>query len=549
MSTEPADSGGRRGSAFALPARTSFRFALLIVAVLASSIFVYELLYLVTPRGAALVALDRECISRAISRGPSGSSAYSNALPQADACKLGAERLAGLWTLAGIGMLALVAGGIYCAQPWWYRRRMHLVTLTSTSAAPLMIHLERLRRQAGTGPVVWLLQPSNFRMSAFTFGTFRRRFVAVSGGAAVISARQPAAFDAVILHELAHIRNRDVNQTYLAIAIWRAFVAAALLPLVGLLVFSQYPVPVLGVSWRVAVLALTVYLLRNSILRSREFDADARVQDFDPDTMLGTVLVGLPTRGRRFWHIGWSHPSGRARASALLDPEPLYRCGFWDGLAIGLITAVGAAATNNVIPHLITGLFNGILVSTSIFALFCGPAVAVAIWRKQFLAPEMVTPRGWAVGWGLGIGLAVGPVVELSAVLDPGLAPDSLRPAAIGVLAAWIGLISLVFLSFPVWTGYWADAWQQRAGGTTPRVPARSGLVVASAAACIVLAISVWFLFRYASFVELYNSVTKSMLAQTWTFTGFYFAQRPGTWVVCLVFVAMPLSGLMASCR
>lgn len=52
--------------------------------------------------------------------------------------------------------------------------------------------------------------------------------------------RQPAAFEAVILHELAHIRNKDVNQTYLAIAIWRAFVLAALLPLAGLLTLATY---------------------------------------------------------------------------------------------------------------------------------------------------------------------------------------------------------------------------------------------------------------------------------------------------------------------
>ena len=399
-------------------------------------------------------------------------SAYTKALLQAYACRSGAERVAGLWILAGIGMLALLAGAIYCAQPWWYQRRMYLVILTAEGAPAVLRRLEQLRQRTGTGPVSWLFQPSNRRMSAFAFGRFRRHFVAVSGGAVVMAVRQPAAFDAVILHELAHIRNRDVNQTYLAIAIWRAFVLAALLPLAGLLAFSQVPVSVPRVLWRVAVLTLTVYLLRNSVLRSREFGADARVRELDPDTVLGTVLAGLPPRrGRRVWHLGWSHPSGQERAAALADPEPLYRCGFWDGLAIGLIAAIGAAATQNIVYIPITGSLDGVLISTGLFALFCGPAVAVAIWRKQFLAPETVTPRGWTVGLGLGIGLAVGPVIELSAVLDQGLAPDSLRPAAIGLLAVWIGLVTLTFVSFPVWIGYWADAWQQRSGRTAPRVP------------------------------------------------------------------------------
>jgi hypothetical protein len=73
MSTEPASAipsgelargkpgtagSGGRANAFALPASTSFRFALLIAAVLASCIFVYGLIYSATPPGAALLALD-----------------------------------------------------------------------------------------------------------------------------------------------------------------------------------------------------------------------------------------------------------------------------------------------------------------------------------------------------------------------------------------------------------------------------------------------------------------------------------------------------------
>jgi Zn-dependent protease with chaperone function len=545
-----AGSGGRRANAFALPASTSFRFALLIAAVLASCNFIYALIYSVTPRGTAALALDRACHSRALAHRPSGIDAVTNALQQAYTCRSGAERVAGLWILAGIGMLTLLAGVIYCAQPWWYRRRMHLVSLTGEGALAVMSRLEQLRQQAGSGPVSWLLQPSNHRMSAFAFGRFRRRFVAVSGGAAVTAARQPAAFEAVILHELAHIRNKDVNQTYLAIAIWRAFVLAALLPLAGLLTLSHVPISAPRVLWRVAVLALTVYLLRNSVLRSREFGADARVREFDPDTSLGAVLAGLPPRrGRRIWHLGWSHPSGQARAAALVDPEPLYRCGFWDGLAIGLVAAIGAAAAQNIVYILITDGLDGGLIATGIFALFCGPAVSVAIWRKQFLAPETVTPRGWTVGLGLGIGFAVGPVFELSAAFDQGLAPDSLRPTAIGVFAVWIGLVTLATVSFPVWIGYWADAWQQRSGEVQPRVPARGGLLAASVAACVVLTISLWSLLGYASFVEDFDSTTRLVLARTWTYTGLEFAQQPGIWVVCLVFAAMPVAGLLASRR
>ena len=123
--------------------------------------------------------------------------------------------------------------------------------------------------------------------------------------------RKPAAFDAVILHELAHIKNRDIDQTYLALAIWRAFVVAALLPLAVLLIVTRVLGEPQQLIWRVAVTALIVYSLRNAILRSREFDADARAANSTP----GPRWVrprGPPARtGRRAWHLGWTHPSAR----------------------------------------------------------------------------------------------------------------------------------------------------------------------------------------------------------------------------------------------
>ena len=536
-------SAGTRVSVFALPAKTSFRFALLIVAVLTSSGMVYEAIYFATPRGAALATLIRVCQARALATHPQGYSAYAAALAGARACRAGGERVEGLWALLGIGVLAVLAGAMYWAQPWWYRRHRRLVPLTSQEAPTVIERLEELRGRAGVGPVTWLQQPLNFVPSAFAFGRVRRRIVAVSGGAVVSQARQPAVFDAIVLHELGHIRNRDIDQTYLAVVIWWAFVIAALLPMAGLLISGKLSPPA-PLIWRAVVLALLVYLLRNSILRSREFGADARVAELDPDTSLGQVLAGQPPRrGRRIWHMGWLHPSGRDRAAALLDPAPLYRSGFWDGLAIGLVAAMGAEAGQDLAERFLTPSPGTDLVPAFIFALFSGAALTVAMWRMRLLPGGTATAGDWAVGLGLGIGVAIGPVIALDSALGKGVAPDSLHTGSFIVVAIWVLLITFLFVSFPAWIGRWADAWQQR----ERRVPARGGMMVAAVGTWVVLAIGIGLVLT--NFIWGFDASTKTVLEQTWTFTGYDAARTTSAWVVVLVFIAVPLSGFLVGLR
>ena len=561
MSTELADVPGDRqpgagspaqgrGGAFSLPVSTSFRFALLIAAVAASSFVVYESIYLATPRGPALKSLIDRCKSQALAHHPSGAIAYYNALHQAKVCYSAGYRAEAWWALLGVGVLIVAAGAIFLAQPWWYRRRKHLTEVTAAGAGDLVNRLEQVRQRAGTEPVVWLLQPLNPRLSAFAFGRPRRRFVVISGGTAVAAVRKPAAFDAVVLHELAHIKNRDIDQTYLALAIWRAFVVAALLPLAVLLILSGVGGEPQQQIWRVAVMALIVYALRNAILRAREFDADARVRQLDPQTALGAVLAGLPARtGRRARALGWRHPSGQERAAALLDPAPLYRFGFWDGLAIGLVAALGASvAQNNIVILLSTTAGVWALVPAIIFAALAGPALAVVVWRRRLLAGGADAVTGWAAGLGLGLGLAVGPVLALSVAGSSVLLPDHPSLAAFGALAVWTGLVVLIFAPFPVWIGHWADAWQRRADSIAPRVPARGAMVAAAVAAWAVLTVGLYLLLD--NFILISGSTSAAAdwqaLPGSLRGTAIVITQAGSGWVVCLLVVGMPLAAAVA---
>jgi Zn-dependent protease with chaperone function len=548
---ETGPAPGRSG-AFALPVSTSFRFTVLIAAVVASSFFVYEGIYLATSRGSSLASLIHRCLMPARAYQATGVIGYAAALHQASVCYSGGERAEAWWGLTGVGVLVVVSGAIFLAQPWWYRWRRHLTELTGDSTAGLVSRLEGLRRRAGTGPVVWLLQPLDARLTAFAFGRPRRRVVAISGGAAIAAVRKPADFDAVVLHELAHIKNRDIDQTYLALAVWRAFVVAALLPLAVLLIVSPVLSDPQQLIWRVAATALIVYLLRNAILRSREFDADARVRQLDRETSLGTVLAGLPARaGRRAWHLGWTHPSGQERAAALLDPAPLYRFGFSDGLAVGLVAAFGASATHEIATLLTTTVGARYVVTAIIFAAFAGPAVAVAMWRRQLAEARPGVVNGWAAGPGLGLGLALGPAIALTAAYSTSLAPDHPSLAAVGILVVWTGVVIVVFTPFPVWIGHWADAWQLRAGARESRVPARAAMVAAAVAAWAIMAIGLYLLLQ--TFTLLFDGFSAAagwhQIAGTLRSTALVIVTAGAGWVVCLLVVAMPLAAAVVHRR
>jgi Zn-dependent protease with chaperone function len=538
-----------RGGPFALPVSTSFRFALLSVAVAVTSFFVYQGIYLATPRGSALISLMERCRSQALASHPSGPIALANALGQAAVCYSGGQRAEAGWALLGVCALVVVAGVIFLAQPRWYQWRKELTELTGPDTATLVARLEGLRERAGTGPVVWLLQPLNDRLSAFAFGLPGRRCVAVTGGAAIAAVKKPAEFDAVVLHELSHIKNRDIDQTYLALAIWRAFVVAALLPLAVVLIVSR----VLGepqlLIWRIVVLALIVYSLRNAILRSREFDADARARQLDPEIALDAVFADLPARtGRWAWHLGWTHPSGEQRAAALRDPAPLYRFGFWDGLSIGLITALGATAAHEIVTLLSTTVGIHWVIPSIVFAAFAGPALAVAMWRRQLLEPEAGLVKGWAAGLGLGLGLAIGLVIAPDSAYNQALAPDHASLASFGVLAVWIAGVVFIFAPFPVWVGHWADAWQHGRDTTAPRVSARGAMVAAAAAAWAVMAVGLYLLLEnFTAFLEQSSATAEwHELPESLRGTAIVIGQAWSGWLVVLLVVGMPLAAAVA---
>ncbi|ASU80621.1 hypothetical protein CDG81_22780 [Actinopolyspora erythraea] len=355
-----------------------------------------------------------------------------------------------LWTAFALSVMFALAVLLYRLQPWWRIRRQRLVELRSADDPELTAYLRSLVVEAGLPRApVFLVDPLNPRAGGLAFGHGRRRYVRLDAGLLTLFRTDPASFRAVVLHELAHVRDRDVPITYFALAVWRSFLITALVPMVvGLLWLSWQDAPFrssLGISWRTACLVLLVYLFRNALLRIREYHADARVSAWldsaDPRLCL-PALPGTVTR----WPPVWlrRHPRPASRVAALAEPVTLSRPGFGEYLAAGIVLQLCyvhaampllAAGTPFHVFRSLSGGWGALVTLLVGFAAVRGAAVTAVGPRR--------TPVGrWLLRscFGLGTGTLLGERLSLSGLGDP--LPGAVALVAIGLLVGQLVLLS-----------------------------------------------------------------------------------------------------------
>lgn len=495
--TAQASNHPQRLNPFVFPSQTDLRFVLLVASVLGASLFIYDLLYLSVPANsrAAVAAYSRCFAASGMARAtPAPVHEQFARTATFNSCMTATRRANAAGMALGMATLLAVAATIYWLFPAWKCRRERLRPLDAEDVdEEVVTYLAGLCREAGLSrPPRFVWDPLDAASHGLAFGRVGDYYVALSGGLVTQFYTDRPAFRAVVLHELAHLRNADVTKTYLTVAVWWAFVAVALAPFVlafayALLRFGRGPGDLARLGWPVIPLALLVYLSRNAVLRTREIYADVRASVWDgPDGALRRLLgADMPAPGG-WWRAALrAHPQASERRRALDDTRPLFRMGPWEALATGVAATIGFPSVVTLFSHLAPG--NGpAWAAALVFAPLTIGVVGVGLWRATFAAlAERERPRGSGVlALGLGAGFALGLALSFDTALSLGTPMQAAYPTAAALaIGSAIGCVLVLLVALAVllrWVVEAASVWLE----VGPPRPAGwgypTGLVIAS---------------------------------------------------------------------
>ena len=440
---------------FAFPSETDFRFILLVVAVVGASLFIYADLY-------NTVFL-----------------------------KIGDHFSAGTcvaWMVGGSLFTLATAMGLYWGLPAWKIKHSGLRLLGEKEIPGLHPYLLELSAEAGISrSPTFLWNALDQTREGFAFGRWGDLYVYLPRGLINDYDQKRAEFRAIVLHELAHIRNGDVHKTYLSYTVWWAFLITAL-PVFVVTLWQSPPARMVGMGLRVLILFLLIYLTRNAVLRVREFYADLKASLWDRDSSalrLAIESAQAKAVSKRSWQRIWlTHPKLSDRTEVLQNPAPLFAIGFWEAFATGmavmipftnLVATVGLALVGG---SQVSGLYLAIwmlvipgLVSAGLMIYILG----VGIWRSTFAAAARQQPvRGICrLGLGLALGIVIG--LQVSFIGASNLLGNPVN------LVLWFSLLVAVLIPFLNWISLGAQLWFGPAIATaSPRPFYRWGLLIAT---------------------------------------------------------------------
>lgn len=398
----PPPSG--RVNVLAYPAPSTTRFLILVAALLAGGLFAGNWIYNAT-RGAHFSQSFLQCgTAFSISEGR-------------DHCQSAVLREVAVARLLGAGAVVLGALVILGLTPVVVSRRRRLRALPS-GLTDIKQHVEALAQSQGVASP-GLLMGSTSQRDAFTIRSTRKGHQVVLPRALVVRWKMmPGSFDALIRHELAHIRHRDVTWSWLARSALYALLPLMAAPILVDL-FRRDASLVWDSLWRFLVLAAVVVLTSRALLRSREFDADLlSTNDNISVANLQRLLDATRPPKNGPARILAHHPDGQARKAVLVDPTLHARVGLFDGFLPAVLAGMAWPLVQGTFTQLLggtgrTGL--GIALAAGAAGALLGTSVGLALWRAAHvrrLSQLRFTPVPAALG--VGAGLVLGQLASLN---------------------------------------------------------------------------------------------------------------------------------------
>ncbi|MEV4098078.1 M48 family metalloprotease [Streptosporangium saharense] len=313
--------------------------------------------------------------------------------------------LQALVPLAGPALVAVLVVPAYLAAP--------AVITRWHGARPLDPWPEAVREtveQAGLERTPTLMVSTRgLSLWMFTYGRRPRHRVMLSAATGLYTLTDTAKVTATLAHELGHLRNRDVDRTYLAVLAAACLALVTIVPVGLSAALTTDLAPALAVTWRDLVIALLLAGTWAAVVRAREHEADLWGGGLRPRDMLDLLTDGKQERR----HLLRLHPPLDRRLEVLRDPDLLLRPSAVEALVTGItagvvVTELGVSLRAVLpVPPLVTYWIAGLLAAVPVSGI-----VGLAVWRAgaaRILTLERVLACGLALGAGLVAGLVLAP--------------------------------------------------------------------------------------------------------------------------------------------
>jgi Zn-dependent protease with chaperone function len=393
-----------------------------------------------------------------------------------------------LASLAGPLVIAVLAVAGWLAAPRIAELWNHLRTPVDAAVVNELAHLVSAASLTRTRLPRFLHGGRTTTGEPWTFGRRGNYRVAFSSTMLPLLGQGHEASRASIRHELAHLKNHDVDRTYLSLSAWCGFAVISTVFFAAVVTGGIRSVGT-AVGFRLLAIVVVVYLSFSAFLRSREHDADLRAAMMenaaadlaDALPVSGTGVAPRPHLVRRLvpWRAtgaAWSaavrrHPDPGRREQVIRDPELVMTLRTVEAASAGLIAGLAFGELQQVVNGLVGGRLSPPLwVAGLVVALPVMGVVGLAAWRHAAVAragrgraPAFVLP-----GAAVGIGLILG---------------NELSPSA---AAVWSGA---------VWTSSaWSDAEALHSAAFLPTIVFVAVMVAGGALAMgwVVVAATVW---------------------------------------------------------